>query len=53
MNFKFTNCLFKFRSSKETLVETEMEKRADSVDSSVLFFALGCAIFFAVYVQTS
>ena len=30
----------------------EMEKRADTADISVLFF-FGCAIFLAVYAQTS
>ena len=31
---------------------SEMEKRADTADISVLFF-FGCAIFLAVYAQTS
>ena len=30
---------------------TEMEKRADGADASVLFFLRGCANFLAVYVQ--
>ena len=30
---------------------TEMEKRADGADASVLFFLLGCANFLAVYAQ--
>ena len=32
--------------------DSEMEKRADTADISVLFF-FGCAIFLAVYAQTS
>ena len=32
---------------------SEMEKRADGADASVLFFSLGCANFLAVHVQTS
>ena len=32
--------------------QTEMEKRADAADASVLFFFLGCANFLAVYAQT-
>ena len=35
----------------KTDLETEMEKRADGADASVLFFLLGCANFLAVYVQ--
>ena len=34
-------------------VNSEMEKRADTADASVLFFPLGCANFLAVYAQTS
>ena len=30
-------------------LKTEMEKRADGADASVLFFLLGCANFWAVY----
>ena len=37
---------------KLTTIKTEMEKRADSADISVLFFS-GCANFLAVCVQTS
>ena len=33
------------------LYSTEMEKRADGADASVLFFLHGCANFLAVYVQ--
>ena len=33
-------------------VQTEMEKRADNADISVLFFG-GCANFLAVYAQTN
>ena len=32
---------------------TEMEKRADAADASVLFFLLGCANLLAVHTQTS
>ena len=35
----------------KTFTETEMEKRADDADASVLFFLLGCANFLAVYAQ--
>ena len=34
------------------LFDTEMEKRADNADISVLFFG-GCANFLAVYAQTN
>ena len=33
------------------MIITEMEKRADSADISVLFFSYSCANFLAVYAQ--
>ena len=33
-------------------IDSEMEKRADAADASVLFFFLGCANVLAVYAQT-
>ena len=36
----------------DVLKEAEMEKRADAADTSVLFFFLSCANFWALYAQT-
>ena len=53
MNCKLqiVNCSVVQRGMSAVQVESEMEKRADAADASVLFFLLGCAIFLAVYVQ--
>ena len=48
-----TEDLKKYHSLTHRLTDSEMEKRADGGDASVLFFPLGCANFLAVHVQIS